>query len=135
MTELLVIVGSAAAAGAFLSAFVELLRRFLGKKREEETIEQRIERLTVSLGEATQLINQIGGEIENRHALVAKLQSDIETYKQIKELSQTQVESVAQLLRGELRKEGQRSFWRNVAVNFGFFVLGAIVSGLLVAFL
>jgi len=81
------------------------------------------------------LISQIETEIDNRQALVHKLQSDIETYRQITELNQSQVEAVAQLLRGELRKESHRSFWRNVAINFGFFVLGAVVSGLLIALL
>jgi predicted flap endonuclease-1-like 5' DNA nuclease len=60
-----------------------------------------------------------------------KLQEDVKTYKEIAALKQSEVQSVAQLLRGELRREGRRSFWSGFALNLLFFVLGAVVTVLL----
>jgi len=99
-----------------------------------ETTEQRVNRLTNSLSEAVQLISQIEKEIESRRALASELQNDIETYKRVVALQQSEVEAVAQLLRGELRKQGRRSFWQNVAVNSVFFALGALLSFVLIRF-
>lgn len=104
----------------------------LWRRREnEETIEQRVRRLTGSLIEATQLIYQIEGEIESRRTLVDRLQDDLETYNRIVELKRPEVEAVAQLLRGELQKQEKLSFWQNVLINFVFFALGAITSTVL----
>lgn len=111
---------------------VETARRYLRMKHEEETVERRIQRLSTSLKEAVGLINQIEEEIKSRQALVKKLKSDIETYNSIVSLKRTEVEAVAQVLRKELKKEGRRSFWRGIAVNFAFFVLGAVASFVLI---
>lgn len=120
-------------------AIVSLLFQVLNLKRREavtaETTEQRIQRLSGSLIEAARLIGEIEEEIKGKHSLVEKLKSDIETYSEIATLKESEVEAVAQVLRKELSMEVRRSFWRTVAVNFGFFIGGAIVSGLLVTLL
>lgn len=74
------------------------------------------------------MVGQIESEIQERSALVQKLKNDAQTYEQIVKLKASDVEAVAQLLRGELKKEGQRSFWQSVGMNFLFYVLGAITS-------
>lgn len=121
------VVGTAVAVS---SAYASFLRR-RWRREEEETTDQRIGRLTTSLKEAAQLVAEIESEIKARHTLAGKLQSDIETYNRLVKLKQPEVEAVAQLLRGELQVERQRSFSQNVAINSVFFVLGAIVSAVL----
>jgi methyl-accepting chemotaxis protein len=113
---------------SILERFVEKSQRLAGKK---ETIEERIKQLTSSLQESTNLIAEVESEISERSALVEKLKKDAETYEQVVKLKGPEVEAVAQLLRGELKKEGSRSFWKGVAVNFLFFILGLIASILL----
>lgn len=121
--------------GGFLSSVLyELILRFRLKPKEE-TIEQRIKRLSGSLIEATNLIGQIEQEINNRRVLVEKLENDIEIYDQIVRLKQSEVEAVTQVLRKELRTESDRSFRRAVVVNSLFFVLGAAFSFILIVIL
>ena len=43
-------------------------------------------------------------------------------------LTEEQVKAVRTTLNNELQKEGRKSFWQGVIVNFVFFVSGAIVS-------
>ena len=131
MIDLVFAIGVAAALGGIASILAELLMVRLRKKRGEETLEQRITRLTSSLHDATPLINHIQAEIEARQQLVDKLQRDVDTYNKIVESKKPEVEAVAQLLRGELKKEGRRSFWQGVAINFVFFVLGAVLSAVI----
>ena len=60
----------------------------------------------------------VGGGVE-------KLKEEAET---IISLTEEQVKAVRTTLNNELQKEGRKSFWQGVIVNFVFFVLGAIVS-------
>jgi t-SNARE complex subunit (syntaxin) len=104
------------------------LEKELQSRGTKETIEERINKLTSSLQESTNLIAEVESEISERSALVEKLKKDAETYEQLVKLKASEVEAVAQLLRGELKKEGSRSFWKGVLVNFLFFALGLIAS-------
>jgi len=117
------------AAAASVSIAGEFLTAKLKKKKgTKETLDERIERLTKSLTEATHLVGNIQNEIEERHKLVTKLQRDIDTYNKIASLKSDEVEAVAQVLRSELKSEGKKSFWQGVAINFVFFALGAILT-------
>ena len=98
------------------------------ERGKEETTENRIRRLTASLQEAAQLIDNIESEITARSVLAENLQKDIETYNKLVELKKPEVEAVAQLLRGELKREGRRSFWTGFALNFLFFALGVTAT-------
>ena len=113
--------------GLIASVIAALLQIIL-RHRKGETTQDRINRLAKSLAGAVQLINQIEKEIEERRSLVTKLQNDIHTYKRIASLNRSEVEAVSQLLRGELRREGGRAFWKTAAVDFLFFVLGAGIT-------
>jgi hypothetical protein len=90
--------------------------------------QDRVQQLSKSLSEATQLIDQMQIDIESRQRMVTKLQGDLETYDKLAALKKDEVEAVAQVLRGEIDKSSRRSFWEGVAVNFAFFILGAIAS-------
>ncbi|MBU7009163.1 MAG: hypothetical protein HXS46_00625 [Theionarchaea archaeon] len=122
----------AIAGGLTTSVTYEILKSLFRAETEEETIEQRIKRLSSSLVEATSLIDQIEQEIKSRQALAEKLKEDIRIYRKLASLSQVEVEAVAQVLRRELRTESQRSFRKGVLINFVLFMLGAGFSFLLI---
>lgn len=120
-----------AAIGGAVATLGKIITQFLlDEHREEktETIEDRVSKLTRALQETTSLINNIEQEIKARSELATQLQEDAERYKQIVELKKPEVEAVAQLLRGELKAESSKSFWKGVFVNFIFFLLGAAAS-------
>ncbi|MBB1319372.1 hypothetical protein H5123_17240 [Shewanella sp. SR43-4] len=95
---------------------------------KKETLEDRINKLTSALKESSHLVTEVEIEINKRKNLVQELQKDAEKYEKLVSINKDQVEAVAQLLQGELRKEGNKSFWKGIMANFIFFVLGAGVS-------
>jgi TolA-binding protein len=114
-----------AALSASLAAGVAAKVFYGMRAREPETLEARITKLTTALKESSSLVTEVEEEIESRQKLVAELQKDAENYERLISLNKEQVDAVAQLLQGELRKEGNKSFWKAVAVNSLFFILGA----------
>lgn len=115
--------------GALASILFQLSEKyFIKKTKKEETTEERIQKLIKSLQETTNLVNKIEDEINQRSKLAEKLQNDIKFYDGLVSLKKPEVEAIAQLLRGELKKESKSSFWKGFAVNFLFFILGAIIS-------
>ena len=116
--------------GAATSMAASMLLDLFNKKsrKKEETLEDRINKLTSALKESSHLVTQVESEIQSRQQLVEELQEDAQRYEQLITLNQEQVDAVAQVLQGELRKEGNSSFWKGVAVNFVFFILGAGTS-------
>jgi len=114
--------------GIIANILTEVLRlRKLIKKGEETTV-QRVNKLSKSLSQSARLIDEILTEIDARQKLVDKLQNDAETYDKITELKSSEVEAISQLLRGETRKEGRRSFLQNIIINFTFFCAGIVVT-------
>ena len=124
--EIFVTIASGAVA-TILAAVIELgFKKF--KKGGKQTLDDRISKLTSALKSSSKLISEVESEIESRHKLVQELQKDAEKYENLVSMNKEQVDAVAQLLQGELRKEGNASFWKGLAANFVFFVLGAGVS-------
>jgi hypothetical protein len=124
----IIIIAMTGAIAAFIGKIVEI---FIQLRKKEETIEDRIQKLTISLREAAKFISEIESEISARSMLAEKLQKDISIFKTIAKLKSPEIEAINQLLRGELEKEGKKSFWKGFAVNFAFFILGAITSGVI----
>ncbi|MCG8345630.1 MAG: hypothetical protein MI685_10815 [Chlorobiales bacterium] len=108
-------------AGQWISQIIKKLLR----KGEEETIQDRVNRLTKSLEESVSLIGNIETEIKARSKLAKQLEEDINRYNKLVELKKPEVDAITQLLRGELAREGRSTFWKGVTINFLFFVLGA----------
>lgn len=73
-------------------------------------------------------MQQIETEMNERRHLADQLREDVETYNHLKELNQEQIEAITQVVEDAATSEARRSFYGGIAVNFGFFVLGAVVS-------
>jgi TolA-binding protein len=115
--------------GALSSVVASVFEVYVLKKyRKPETLEKRIAKLVAALKESSKLVAEVEIEISKRQSLVTELQQDAEKYKRLVSLNKEQVDAVAQLLQGELRKEGNKSFWKGVLVNFLLFGLGALLS-------
>ncbi len=125
VVELSTIAAISGIIGAISSFIAALAQR---KKTKEDDLESKINGLTSALSDSANLINHIQTEIESRHKLVEKLKADHEHYEKLVKLKESEVEAVAQLLRGELQKESKNSFIKSIAANFIFFVLGSAVS-------
>lgn len=98
------------------------------KNKYGESSSERIERLTKSLKEASELSSEIENEINRRHKLVEKLESDIERYNELAQLKSSEVEAVVQAMSGEIQKESSKSFILSAALNFLFFIAGILVT-------
>ena len=60
--------------------------------------------------------------------LVEKLARDQEKYEKLKNLRASEFEAVSQVIMGEARKDNRLSYFISLALNFIFFLLGAIAS-------
>jgi hypothetical protein len=58
--------------------------------------------------ESSRLVGEVEDEISKRQSLVNELQQDADCYQKLVSINREQVEAVAQLLQGELRKEGRK---------------------------
>ncbi len=98
------------------------------KQRRTETTPERINRLSIALQESIELTNEIQAEIEKRHSMAAKLQSDVERFEKLADLKGSEVEAIAQTLRGELRNESTKSFFQSALLSLFFFIAGIAVT-------
>ncbi|MCP3130062.1 hypothetical protein [Shewanella sp. KJ2020] len=98
------------------------------KEKRGETTSERIERLSKALKESISLTNEIEQEIQKRHSMVTKLQDDVNRYESLAKLKESEVEAIAQTLRGELRSEGSKSLLKSALISLVFFVAGVIVT-------
>lgn len=118
------------AMGVSLSVLAALANR--GKiKDKKETIEKRISNLNSSLRDATRLITHIQTEIETREKLADDLKNKLSNYNQIIKLKKPEVKAVAQVLRGEISREGKRTLLKNILINLALFVAGVLVTFLI----
>lgn len=124
------IVPMVVAAGA-VALGLEILKAKIERKIKEkngETTAERIERLSNALKESISLTNEIEEEIQKRHSIVTKLQEDVTRFKKLAKLKESEVEAVAQTLRGELRTEGSKSLVKSALISLGFFIAGVLFT-------
>ncbi len=126
------IIGAIAALLASLLAGISV---FLAEKRRREkapSLEDRITTLTENLKTSSSVISEIASEIEKRRQIADKLKNDVQRYEQLREISQPQVEAIAQTIRSEIRGESRKSVWRNAIITFFialvFFFIGLFVG-------
>ena len=104
------------------------------RKEKAPTLEDRIGILTESLKSSSSVISEIEVEIEKRRDIAERLKNDVQRYEQLKEITQSQVEAIAQTIRGEVLVESRKSIWRNAVITFVialvFFFLGFWLRGI-----
>lgn len=105
--------------GVSSSIVYEVISTILKRKNinKEDDITSRIKDVSTVLENSVQELGELQTELEERVKMVEKLKEEAE-----------QVKAVRTTLNNELQKEGRKSFWQGVIVNFVFFVSGAIVS-------
>lgn len=119
--------------GASSSIIYEVIYTILKRKNtnnidKENDITSRIKDVSTVLENSVQDLCELQTELEERVKMVEKLKEEAEQAETIISLTEEQVKAVRTTLNNELQKEGRKSFWQGVIVNFVFFVLGAIVS-------
>lgn len=110
---------------------IEFLKYKIDKKIKQkygESSEERIDRLSKSLKEAANLSSEIENEIIRRNEIVDKLKGDLDRYQELTKLKETEVEAVVQTMRGELRRESNKSLWQSAGLNLIFFLAGVAVT-------
>lgn len=112
------------------SIIYEIICSILKRKnvRKEDDISSRIKDVSTVLEKSVQELSELQTELEERVKMVEKLKEEAEQAETIISLTEEQVKAVRITLNSELQKEGRKSFWQGVTVNFIFFVLGAIIS-------
>ena len=129
------IIGLAVGTGAAVSGLIAIwnYRRELRRRREAPTLEDRIKTLTQNLESASTVVSEIEAEIQERSKIVKKLRNDVQLYEQLRKLSQSQAEAVAQTIKSEVTRESGKSIWRNAIISFvialAFFLFGFWVRG------
>jgi biopolymer transport protein ExbB/TolQ len=114
-----------------LTALVAYAKRRRLIKRAP-TLEDTIVTLARSLEDASATISEIENEIAKRREITEKLREDTQRYQQLRELSQPQVEAIAQAIRGEVAASARRSIYINAVIAFGIalvFFLGGFFIG------
>ena len=116
--------------GVSASMVYELISTIKKRKSEskEDNITSQIKRVSKVLEDSVQEINSLQIELEKRIELVEKLQKEAKDAENIISLTEDQVKAIRTTLNNELQKESRKSFWKGVAINFVFFVLGALAS-------
>lgn len=104
-----------------------MIERKLKLKHGETSIE-RIDRLSKALKESIELTSEIEKEIQSRHQVVKKLKEDVERYEELSSIRASEVEAVAQTIRGEIKRESNKSLFKATAINFLFFIAGIIIT-------
>jgi hypothetical protein len=110
-----------------VSFFIQALQEHRAGLRAQ-SLKEKITNLTMALQDSATLISQIEIEINERRSLVEKLEGDAKRYNEIAKLKQSEVEAVAQVLRGDIQRENRKSFWQQLTINFLFFLLGVIMT-------
>ena len=87
------------------------------EKRHQEILSNKIEKLTASLHESSQLMTEIEAEFEKQKQLTEKWQKQAATSQLIASLNEEEVEAISQIfgrqLEKESRKSGRASWWWN----------------------
>jgi len=82
------------------------------------------------LDEALTTIGSIQFEVEEGQRVLAQIQRDIVTNKDLAELTVDQSKAVEELVRKELKRERLPALWIQILVGIALFAFGALLSHL-----
>jgi len=126
-------IGIATGIAAFASLAYQIIHLFIktyhkGRQKTKEDIAIKIQTISTSLKRSANELADLQEELKERIAFVEKLNEQAKKSEDIASLNKEQVAAINDILSSNLKKEGRKSFWQGVLVNFVFFVLGAVAS-------
>ena len=123
--------------GGGMSIAFEMMARFLRNKKqqEKEDIAAKIKGISDSLSKSAGELVDLQEQLKERIAFVEDLSAQAKKAEDIASLNKDQLDAVSEILNANLKKEGKRSFWQGVLVNFIFFILGAVASYIVAVYL
>lgn len=102
------------------------------EKKQQEILSEKINRLTASLHESSQLMNEIEEEFEKQKELARIWEEKADTSKAIAEMHQEEMDAVSKILSKQLKEEGKKSDKKAFIWNVVFCVIG-ILGGYLIS--
>lgn len=116
----------------FIEMFYKKSKLVASEKKQQEILSTKIEKLTQSLHESSQLMIEIEAEFDRQKKLAEKWKEEAATSQVIAAMNQDELDAVAKLLGSQLEKEnkksGRQSWWWSL-----FFCILGIVGGYIIA--
>ena len=101
-------------------------------KKQTQALSSKIERLTNSLKESSELMQEIELEFEKQKELATRWKEQADTSKVIASMNQQEIEAVSKLFGGQLEKENKKSNRQSLIQNALFCIIG-LVGGYLIS--
>jgi len=109
-----------------------LTEELRGPAAHQETLEQRLDQLSVSMQQSARLVEQVSAELDARAVTARRLREEVESAEALAALHKDQAEAVRRLVRSEMTEElatARRRIRRDsLTIGIGAFVAGALVS-------
>ena len=102
------------------------------EKKQQEILSEKINKLTVSLHESSQLMNEIEQEFEKQKELAKIWEEKADTSKAIAEMHQEEIDAVSKILTKQLKTENKKSDKKAFIWNVAFCIIG-ILGGYLIS--
>jgi hypothetical protein len=109
-----------------LAALLQLRSR-RDTRAEEPSFADRVDQAIAGLRSASQIVEDLESEIDERRAAVERLQDQQDLLR----LDQSEIDAVSRLLQGDARRESRRAIWISAAASAIFFLAGVGVTLLL----
>jgi len=118
---------------SFIEVFYKKRKLLTNEKKQQEILSAKIEKLTQSLHESSQLMVEIEAEFDRQKKLAEKWKEDAATSQVIAAMNQDEIDAFSKLLENQLAKEskksGRQSWWWSL-----IFCLLGIAGGYLMAY-
>lgn len=116
----------------FFKILFEKKKILKSEKKQQEILSEKINKLTVSLHESSQLMNEIEEEFEKQKELAKIWEEKANTSKVIAEMHQEEIDAVSKILSKQLKTESKKSDKKAFIWNVVFCVIG-ILGGYLIS--
>lgn len=116
----------------FIKILFEKKKILKSEKKQQEILSEKINKLTVSLHESSQLMNEIEEEFEKQKELAKIWEEKANTSKVIAEMHQEEIDAVSKILSKQLKTESKKSDKKAFIWNVVFCVIG-ILGGYLIS--
>lgn len=116
----------------FIELFFRKEKILKDEKKSQETLSNKLEKLTNNLHETSVLMEEIEKEFQQQKELAEKWNKEAETSKIIASMNEKEVEAVTKIFGGVLKEDEKKSSKKNWWWNLFFCILG-IVGGYMVS--